>query len=199
LWAWRVADGVGGHAAGDIASATIAIRLASMLDATEGRVPDEARLRELVAVANADLALRVRMDSALQGMATTLVGLFFDGERVLVAHTGDSRAYRLRDGAFEQVTKDDSLVHELLASGAIAEAEASQHPLRSVVTCLPAPAALRGARVRGRQPPALGVLVARGRRDDSDQADMAAYAATPTPSLSDLDAERIRIEIAYRA
>ncbi|MEV8214057.1 PP2C family serine/threonine-protein phosphatase [Leifsonia sp. NPDC077715] len=133
-WSAFVADGVGGHAAGEVASATIAIRLASMLDATEGRLPGEARLRELVAIANADLALRVRMDPALRGMATTLVGLFSDGERVLVAHSGDSRAYRLRDGAFEQVTEDDSLVRELLSAGAIAEEQVSQHRLRSVVT-----------------------------------------------------------------
>lgn len=105
-----------------------------MLDSTEGRLPDEGRLRELVAIANADLALRVRMDSALTGMATTLVGLFSDGEQVLVAHTGDSRAYRLRDGGLAQITEDDSLVRELLASGAIAEADVPHHPLRSVVT-----------------------------------------------------------------
>ncbi|WP_374113152.1 PP2C family protein-serine/threonine phosphatase [Leifsonia shinshuensis] len=133
-WSAFVADGVGGHAAGEVASATVAIRLASMLDATEGRLPGEDRLRELVAIANADLALRVRMDSTLAGMATTLVGLFSGGEQVLVAHTGDSRAYRLRDGSLAQVTEDDSLVRELLASGAIVEAEVADHPLRSVVT-----------------------------------------------------------------
>ena len=133
-WSAFVADGVGGHAAGEVASATVAIRLASMLDATEGRVPGEERLRELVAIANADLALRVRMDPALEGMATTLVGLFSDGARGLVAHSGDSRAYRLRDGGPAQITEDDSLVRELLASGAIAETDVAAHPLRSVVT-----------------------------------------------------------------
>lgn len=133
-WSAFVADGVGGHAAGEIASATVAIRLASMLDATEGRVPGEARLRELVAIANSDLALRVRLDPALAGMATTLVGLFADGERITVAHTGDSRAYRLRDGALAQITEDDSLVRELLATGAIGEGDIAEHPLRSVVT-----------------------------------------------------------------
>lgn len=133
-WSAFVADGVGGHAAGEIASATVAIRLASMLDATEGRVPGEARLRELVAIANSDLALRVRLDPALAGMATTLVGLFSDGVRITVAHTGDSRAYRLRDGALAQITEDDSLVRELLATGAIGEADIAEHPLRSVVT-----------------------------------------------------------------
>ena len=133
-WSAFVADGVGGHAAGEIASATVAIRLASMLDATEGRVSGEERLRELVAVANSDLALRVRVDPALTGMATTLVGVFSDGERIAVAHTGDSRAYRLRDGILDQITQDDSLVRELLATGAIGEADVAHHPLRSVVT-----------------------------------------------------------------
>ncbi len=133
-WSAFVADGVGGHAAGEVASAAVTIRLAAMLDATEGRVPGEDRLRELVAVANADLALRVRHDPALAGMATTLVGLFSDGRRLLVAHTGDSRAYRLRAGRLDQLTRDDSLVEELVASGALPEAEASAHPLRSIVT-----------------------------------------------------------------
>lgn len=133
-WSAFVADGVGGHAAGEIASATVAIRLASMLDATEGRVPGEERLRELVAIANSDLALRVRMDPALSGMATTLVGVFSDGERIAVAHTGDSRAYRLREGGLAQITEDDSLVRELLATGAIGEGDVASHPLRSVVT-----------------------------------------------------------------
>lgn len=133
-WSAFVADGVGGHAAGEIASATVAIRLASMLDATEGRIPGEERLRELVAIANSDLALRVRMDPALSGMATTLVGVFSDGERITVAHTGDSRAYRLRDGGLAQITEDDSLVRELLATGAIREGDIASHPLRSVVT-----------------------------------------------------------------
>ncbi|WP_349864733.1 PP2C family serine/threonine-protein phosphatase [Leifsonia sp. WHRI 6310E] len=133
-WSAFVADGVGGHAAGEVASATVAIRLASMLDATGGRVPSKDRLRELIAVANADLALRVRVDPALAGMATTFAGLFADGVRIQVAHTGDSRAYRLRSGRMEQVTRDDSLVAELVDSGAISEADAPHHPLRSVVT-----------------------------------------------------------------
>ena len=133
-WSAFVAEGVGGHAAGEVASATVAIRLASMLDATEGRVSGEGRLRELIAVANADLALRVRVDAALDGMATMLGGVFSDGARVLVAHTGDSRAYRLRAGTLEQETQDDSLVRELLASGVIGEADVPDHPLRSVVT-----------------------------------------------------------------
>ncbi|MFJ3426966.1 PP2C family protein-serine/threonine phosphatase [Leifsonia aquatica] len=133
-WSAFVADGVGGHAAGEVASATVAIRLASMLDATGGRVPTEERLRELIAIANADLALRVRLDPALAGMATTLAGLFADGARILVAHTGDSRAYRLRSGRMEQLTRDDSLVADLVASGAIDEADVPIHPLRSIVT-----------------------------------------------------------------
>ncbi|UAJ78258.1 winged helix-turn-helix transcriptional regulator [Leifsonia sp. ZF2019] len=133
-WSAFVADGVGGHAAGEVASATVAIRLASILDATRGRVPSEERLRELIAIANADLGLRVRVDPALAGMATTLVGLFADGTHLRVAHTGDSRAYRLRSGRLEPRTQDDSLVAELVASGALSDDDARSHPLRSVVT-----------------------------------------------------------------
>ncbi|WP_442786507.1 PP2C family protein-serine/threonine phosphatase [Leifsonia sp. AG29] len=133
-WSAFVADGVGGHAAGEVASATVTIRLAAMLDATEGRISGEERLRELIAVANADLALRARFDPSLDGMATTLVGLFSDGKQTFVAHTGDSRAYRLRSGKLELVTRDDSLVQELVSSGALQEADVRRHPLRSVVT-----------------------------------------------------------------
>lgn len=133
-WSAFVADGVGGHTAGEIASATVALRLAALLDATEGRIPHEERLRELIGIANADLALRVRADPGLAGMATTLVGVFSDGANLHVAHTGDSRAYLLRAGTLQQITRDDSLVAELLASGAIGESDIPNHPWRSVVT-----------------------------------------------------------------
>ena len=132
-WSAFVADGVGGHAAGEVASATVTIRIAAILDATEGRVDSEARLREIIAIANADLRLRARHDSVLTGMATTFTGIFSDGERIRIAHVGDSRAYCLRDGKLLQVTRDDSFVQDLLDAGELTAEAAKSHPYRSVV------------------------------------------------------------------
>ncbi|WP_431278408.1 PP2C family protein-serine/threonine phosphatase [Leifsonia poae] len=132
-WSAFVADGVGGHAGGEVASATVTIRIAATLDATRGRIDSDEKLRELIAIANADLALRARLDTSLTGMATTFTGIFSDGERIRVAHVGDSRAYLLRDGEFRQVTRDDSFVQDLLDAGELTTDEAKVHPYRSVV------------------------------------------------------------------
>ncbi|WP_223692364.1 PP2C family protein-serine/threonine phosphatase [Leifsonia poae] len=132
-WSAFVADGVGGHAAGDIASAAVTLRIASTLDATHGLVRTESRLRELIAVGNAELGMRVRHDNALTGMATTFTGIFSDGERIRVAHVGDSRAYLVREGHLTQVTRDHSLVQDLMDAGRLTPELARTHPYRSVV------------------------------------------------------------------
>ena len=127
-----VADGMGGAAAGDLASA-VAIdelrdsdadfRESDMLEvaaAAIGRANE--RIRELVA-----------LDPSLDGMGTTVCGLLFDGERLAVANIGDSRGYRLRDGHFERITRDHSWVQTLVDDGRITEAEALVHPHRSLI------------------------------------------------------------------
>ena len=128
-----VADGVGGHAGGDVASAAVTIRIAATLDATHGLVRSDDRLRELVAIANAELEVRTRRDPALAGLATTFTGIFSDGTVIRIAHLGDSRAYRLRAGELTQMTRDDSLVQDLVEAGQLTSDQAKVHPYRSVV------------------------------------------------------------------
>ena len=126
-----VADGVGGVPAGDLASAAVVHRIA----AGRLRVRDEAELLGVLRVANGDLAAHGRRDPALSGMATTLTGLVVAADgRILLAHSGDSRAYRLRAGELTRQTRDDSLVQMLVEQGVIAEPEALTHPRRNVVT-----------------------------------------------------------------
>ncbi len=128
-----VADGVGGHVGGDVASWTITHRLmASLATVATQRLTEEA-LRELVAVANAELRLRGDREPALAGMSTTLTGVFCGDDTVRVVHIGDSRAYLVRDGVGRRMTRDDSLVQLLLDQGTIDDAEAAFHPHRNII------------------------------------------------------------------
>jgi serine/threonine protein phosphatase PrpC len=123
-----VADGMGGHQAGEVASATAIAALQSRLK--EGRAIDEA-----IVDANTAIVERASGDPGLRGMGTTLTAAVFDDDHVLViGHVGDSRAYLLRDGGFEQLTVDHSVVAELIAAGQLTEAEAEIDPRRAMVT-----------------------------------------------------------------
>ncbi|MBN9152506.1 MAG: serine/threonine-protein phosphatase [Microbacterium sp.] len=130
-WGAAVADGVGGGPAGDLASATIVHRMTAGWHGVDH--VDELAVR--VRSANWDLRARVDSDPSLAGMATTLTGLVVArGGGMLLVHTGDSRAYRLRDGELTRQTRDDSLVQALIDQGVIGEAEARSHPRRNIVT-----------------------------------------------------------------
>jgi len=101
---------------------------------------DVEQLATLMRIANWDLRALVERDPALDGMATTFTGLFLSPAGVLLlAHTGDSRAYLLRDGAMSRETRDDSFVQLLIDSGIVGPADAAFHPHRNVIT-----ASLRG-------------------------------------------------------
>lgn len=131
-----VADGMGGHAAGDVASQlaieTFADAVAGMLD--RGRTDGAAVLREAVAEANAAVVERAAEDG-LEGMGTTLVAALVQGGRALFVNVGDSRGYHVDErGDIEQVTTDQSLVRELVERGEITPAEARTHPQRNVVS-----------------------------------------------------------------
>lgn len=131
-----VADGVGGHVGGDVASWTVAHRLMSALstpdaEADRGWTADE--LRAAIAEANADLARRVRQEPGLAGMATTFTGVFCAQDAVRVVHIGDSRAFLLRDGAGRRITRDDSLVQLLVDAGVVDPRDAPHHPRRNVI------------------------------------------------------------------
>lgn len=132
---YAVADGMGGHAAGNVASA-IAVRRLEGLAGRERMTPDDVRA-ELVA-ANADVLADVAANPERAGMGTTVAGLATvaaaGSPHWALFNVGDSRVYRLADGEFTQLTVDHSEVGELLDAGAITEQEASAHPLRHIVT-----------------------------------------------------------------
>src|SRR5689334_14246819 len=130
-----VADGMGGHAHGEVAS-TIAVRAALDLDA---RLADSgldgvdltAELAGAFDSAAARLTELAHENAALRGTGTTVVAFLVDGTRIGVAHVGDSRAYLLRDGELHRLTSDHTLVQSLVDSGRISEEEAAVHPRRS--------------------------------------------------------------------
>src|SRR4051794_16840790 len=126
-----VADGMGGAQAGEVASAT-AVR------AFERGLPDGAPARalaELITAANREIHDRSRADERLAGMGTTLTAAYLaEDDAVVVAHVGDSRCYLLRDGDLVRLTRDHSLVGELVARGKLTEEQAEVHPQRSVIT-----------------------------------------------------------------
>lgn len=152
-WGAGVADGVGGEPAGDLASAAYVHRLAAALSSPLDRVTLAARLR----IANGDLRALVERDRSLEGMATTFTGLFSSSTGgLLLAHAGDSRAYRLRDGELTRETRDDSFVQLLVDSGVVRAADAASHPHRNLIT----------ASLRGGDDDAVAILDREGRQGD---------------------------------
>jgi len=132
---FAVADGMGGHRGGEVASATALGPLAAL----DGRSFDDAQaaldaLSEAAVAANAEVSRRSRSEPELEGMGTTLTAVLVDGDDAHLVHVGDSRAYLLRDGAIVQLTDDHTLVQALIDQGRITRAEASEHPHRSVIT-----------------------------------------------------------------
>ena len=128
-----VADGVGGAAAGEVASAT-AVHVLSAL-ALQGAYADPlAALRSGVRLAQEQVALGVEQDVRRAGMATTLTAVLGDGERFALAHLGDSRAYVWRGATLTRVTRDHTFVQDLVDDGRLQVGEAAVHPWRHVVT-----------------------------------------------------------------
>lgn len=135
LGLYAVADGMGGHSAGRVAS-----RLAvdGLIDALERRVDSAERLNERLRAAVHDansVVFRASQERpGCAGMGTTLVAFLSDGRRAALAHVGDSRAYLVREGRIRQLTDDHSIVGELLRRNQISENDAREHPHRHVLT-----------------------------------------------------------------
>jgi PPM family protein phosphatase len=128
-----VADGMGGHAGGDVASA-LAVQHLSRLDRPYSSV-DEARetLFTNILEAGRELTTTVEERPELTGMGTTVSAMIRVGSQMVIAHIGDSRIYRLREGVLEQITNDHTFVQRLVDSGRITPEEAAVHPRRSVL------------------------------------------------------------------
>jgi protein phosphatase len=130
---FAVADGMGGAQAGEVASQMAVEVLHEGLGVgTDGTVAE--RLRDQVLEANSRIHQRAQSDSRNAGMGTTLTAAYVDERRLVVVHVGDSRLYRLRDGVLERLTRDHSLVEELVRQGRLTPEEAEQHPQRSIIT-----------------------------------------------------------------
>jgi len=125
-----MADGMGGHAGGDIASAT-AVKRIRELDADPALGP--ADLEETIQAAQRNIIDRVSTEPVLSGMGTTVTSLLLDGAEFTLAHIGDSRAYRLRDEKLEQISTDHTFVQHLIDTGRLAPEDAEKHPQRSVL------------------------------------------------------------------
>jgi protein phosphatase len=128
-----VADGMGGHAGGDVASAIVTQRVAEADQVYQNPHDAEFALQSALIAANSLLAETVFEHSELTGMGTTASGMIRVGGQVAIAHIGDSRIYRLRDGELEQITADHTFVQRLVDSGRITPEEAAVHPRRSVL------------------------------------------------------------------
>ncbi|MCT1908614.1 PP2C family protein-serine/threonine phosphatase [Brachybacterium paraconglomeratum] len=127
-----VADGMGGHAGGDVASSVAIGRLAS-LDSETPASDIVATLEESVLEANQEILRRARDEPQLRGLGTTITALLRAESKFALAHIGDSRAYLLRDEETVQITKDHTFVQRLLDEGRLTEDEAERHPQRSVL------------------------------------------------------------------
>lgn len=127
-----VADGMGGAQAGEVASKAAAESFAGELPAA----PPERLLEETIEGANRTIHELARKDPGLAGMGTTTTAAIVDleAEEVAIGHVGDSRAYRLRGAKFEQLTRDHSLVEEMRRKGQLTDAQAEDHPQRSIIT-----------------------------------------------------------------
>ncbi|MBO2518052.1 MAG: serine/threonine-protein phosphatase [Clostridiales bacterium] len=126
-----VADGMGGHKAGDMASSmAVEIVTRSLKDAN----PSRDLFRLAVEFANKEIYHKQQNDTNLSGMGTTFTALWKNGDSFLIAHVGDSRAYLLRDGELRQITSDHSLVAEMIHNGTITKEEARTNPYRNIIT-----------------------------------------------------------------
>lgn len=127
-----LADGMGGHAAGEIASQLVIAALAH-LDDDEPGGDLLSQLNSAVHEGNTAIAAHVEADPELEGMGTTLTAILFAGNTLGLVHVGDSRGYLLRDGELAQITKDDTFVQTLVDEGRITAEEAHSHPQRSLI------------------------------------------------------------------
>ncbi|HEU0131241.1 MAG TPA: Stp1/IreP family PP2C-type Ser/Thr phosphatase [Mycobacteriales bacterium] len=128
-----VADGMGGHAAGEVASAAVIAALEQLDElGVDAGDPREA-LQDAVREANANLRDMVAADAELHGMGTTVTAVLTDGDAAWLAHVGDSRAYLLREGELRQLTRDHTFVQQLVDEGRIRREDVSTHPQRNVI------------------------------------------------------------------
>jgi serine/threonine protein phosphatase PrpC len=131
---YAVADGMGGHQAGERASKMALERLGSLIGKGEERADSLSALREAAQSAGAAIFAAAQADESLHGMGTTLTSLWFQRGRAYLAHVGDSRAYLYRDGRVQQLSDDHSWVSEQVRAGMMTEEEAKESKFRHIIT-----------------------------------------------------------------
>ncbi|MDQ7007704.1 MAG: Stp1/IreP family PP2C-type Ser/Thr phosphatase [Acidobacteriota bacterium] len=132
---FAVADGMGGHAAGEVASGIAIEAVREVLDRPRAADDDMPGLiRRAIDEANRRIADRIQLKPEYRGMGTTLVLAVVEGDRYWIAHVGDSRAYRIRGSEIRQLTSDHSFVNELVRLGMLSREQAARDPRRNVVT-----------------------------------------------------------------
>lgn len=129
-----VADGMGGHVAGEVASRLAAETIAKHIAASAAVADYRKLLAEAIGKANTLIHRMALENSDYAGMGTTVTAAFITGSQLVWGHVGDSRLYLLRAGELRQLTEDHSLVGELLKKGSITTDEALQHPHRNILT-----------------------------------------------------------------
>lgn len=133
-----VADGMGGHVGGEVASSTAINTLAALIPLITNSEIDAESSEDLFinSLHSVDAQIKSAFDDepTLEGMGTTLTSLFVQGDQVSLLHVGDSRAYRLRGSNLEQISVDHTVVQELIAKGALSPQNVSEHPQRSMLT-----------------------------------------------------------------
>jgi len=131
---FAVADGMGGHVAGEIASKLAATTLRNYIKENGEEYQHEELLKQAINQANTSIYQLAQSKEEYNGMGTTVTAVYVDGNTLSWGHVGDSRLYLLRDGEFSQITNDHSLVWELVQSGNITKEEALTHPKRNMLT-----------------------------------------------------------------
>lgn len=131
---YLVADGMGGHRAGDYCSQTLTTRIISALRESEGKLPLPA-LRDAVLLANESLYVEAQRHTELEGMGTTLVAAFLEEQSATVLNIGDSRCYALTsDGGFRQITRDHSYVEEMVSAGKMRRGSEAYNRAKNIIT-----------------------------------------------------------------
>lgn len=135
---FMVADGMGGHRAGDVASKMVVREITSYFNEHFGDMTtfDDVKdiMHQSIEQANKVVYDHSLMDEKYEGMGTTLTMAYFYGDKVCIAHVGDSRGYLFRNKTVNQITRDHSLVQELLENGSITREEVEHHPQKNVIT-----------------------------------------------------------------
>ena len=191
-----VADGMGGHAAGEVASAVAIASVAALDGSTAPNGDLLGALKEAVHSASDTLHQMASADPAVEGMGTTLTAMLWAGQGYALCHIGDSRGYMLREGELYQITHDHSLVQSLVDEGRLSQEEAATHPQRSLI--------LRALDGRGEAEPDLSMrkampgdryLLCSDGLSDVVSAETLHHALSTVPDLDDVTVQLIELAI----